>query len=93
MSRFAFALPILVAAGTVAVAQSSDPAWLDDVRDEAAVQLQCEVTYFLNIREGKLAGRRTFETRIQCLDGRQYDASRIEPDKVFRFQECGVQVC
>ncbi|MEQ8479850.1 MAG: hypothetical protein RIC18_04260 [Hoeflea sp.] len=75
------------------VAQSSDPAWLDDLSAQLAREKQCAVEYYLNIREGDLAGRLTFEARAQCADGRQFDAARTEPDRTFAISECGVQVC
>lgn len=74
-------------------AQSADPAWLDRLSDQLALQEDCAVEYYLNIREGQLAGRLTFEARAQCADGRQFDGSRIEPAEEFTISECGVQVC
>ena len=87
-------LAIAVAAGPAALAQSSDPAWLDTVSDQLARDEQCLVEYFVNIREGELGGRDTFEARAQCRDGRQFDAVRTEPDREFTIRICEqVQVC
>ena len=83
---------LLLLAGT-AFAQSSDPAWLDNLKDQLARAEQCNVEYFVNVREGELAGRRTYEARAQCTDGRQFDGARTEPDKEFTISQCGVQVC
>ena len=74
-------------------AQSNDPAWLDTVREQAAEMEACDVTYFLNINETELGGKRLYEARIQCADGRMFDASRIEPLTEFEFRACKVQVC
>lgn len=76
-----------------ASAQSANPAWLDKLSEQLAIEKQCAVDYFINIREGELAGRLTFEARAQCADGRQFDASLTEPAEVFTISECGVQVC
>lgn len=76
-----------------ASAQSSDPAWLDRLSDQLAAEQQCEVDYYVNIKEGEMAGRKTFEARAQCRDGRQFDAALTEPAKSFAIQACGVQVC
>lgn len=76
-----------------AFAQASDPAWLDTVGDQAARKLGCEVTLYLLAREGDLGGRKTFEVRIQCADGRRFDASRVEPETDFNFRTCDTQVC
>ncbi len=76
-----------------AFAQANDPAWLDTVGDQAARKLGCEVTLFLLAREGELGGRKSHEVRIQCADGRRFDASRVEPETDFTFRTCDTQVC
>lgn len=75
------------------LAQSNDPAWLDEIKDQAAQVEACEVTYFLNINETELGGRLIHEARIQCADGRMFDATRQEPSEVFEFKTCEIQVC
>lgn len=89
----AFSATVLVAASLPALAQSTDPAWLDAVSEQLARDQQCQVEYFVNIREGELAGRRTFEARAQCRDGRQFDAARTEPEAEFTLKICEVTVC
>lgn len=86
------AVALVVLTGS-AFAQSSDPAWLDNLSDQLAIEQDCAVEYYVNINEGELAGRKTFEARAQCRDGRQFDASRTEPETEFTIKECGVQVC
>jgi len=75
------------------LAQSSDPAWLDDLRRQLAVDEACEVNYFLNMREGRLGANTYYEARVQCVDGRMFDASRTEPEKTFMIRPCGMAVC
>lgn len=82
-----------LALASLAHAQSADPAWLDNLSEQLAVEQDCAVEYYLNIKEGQLAGRLTFEARAQCADGRQFDGSLIEPAEEFTISECGVQVC
>lgn len=89
-----FALIGIVALGLVpAGAQSSDPAWLDRLSDQLAAEQDCAVEFYLNIRESELGGRKTFEARAQCRDGRQFDAALTEPAAEFTIRSCGVQVC
>ena len=76
-----------------AYAQSANPAWLDQLSEQLAIEKDCAVDYFLNMKEGELAGRLTFEARAQCADGRQFDGSLTEPADEFTISECGVQVC
>lgn len=74
-------------------AQSANPAWLDQLSGQLAVEKDCAVEYFLNMKEGELAGRLTFEARAQCADGRQFDGSLTEPAEDFTISECSTQVC
>ena len=77
-----------------ATAQSADPAWLDQVTEQLARDEQCAVEFFVNMREGQLAGRLTHEARAQCADGRQFDAARTEPETEFTLSECErIRVC
>jgi hypothetical protein len=84
---------LLLCTTPAAHAQSANPAWLDQLSEQLAVEKDCSVEYFLNMREGTLAGRLTFEARAQCADGRQFDGSLTEPAEEFTISECGVQVC
>ncbi len=74
-------------------AQSTDPEWVDALRRQLAAELQCEVNYFLNMQEGQLGTNRYYEARVQCVDGRMFDASRTEPETLFAIRPCEVQVC
>ena len=93
LTRILVVFSFLLISTSLIHAQSSDPAWLDDVRAQAAVELSCEVTYFVNIDEGELGGRKTFSARVQCADGRRFDATRTEPEETFEFRTCDTQVC
>jgi len=78
---------------SLAHAQSANPAWLDQLSEQLAMEKQCAVDYYVNMKEGELAGRLTFEARAQCADGRQFDGSLTEPADEFTISECGNQVC
>lgn len=88
-----FSVILLIIQVANAHAQSSDPAWLDDLNFQIATFKQCEVAYILNMREGTLGGQNTYEARVQCEDGRMFDASRIGDDAPFTFEKCDTQVC
>jgi hypothetical protein len=84
-----FAAPAL----NPALGQSSDPSWLDDVKSDIAVEKECKVALFMNIRESTLGGRVTYEARVRCEDGRMFDASRVGDTGFFEFKACESQVC
>ena len=84
---------LLLATTAAAFSQSADPAWLEDLNRQLAEQQQCEVEYYVNLHEGELGGMKTYDARAQCRDGRQFDASRIEPAKKFVIKPCGTVVC
>ena len=95
LKRF-FIAAMLISAGSFpskAVAQSSDPAWLDSLRLQLTVDKNCEVQYFLNIRERENATGNTYSARVQCDDGRQFDATLTEPATDFKIETCGQAVC
>ena len=78
---------------SAAFAQSSDPSWLEGLSHQLAVEQQCQVDYYVNTNEDKLGGMNTFEARAQCRDGRQFDASKIEPAESFTIRPCATVVC
>lgn len=90
-------LPILVCTNLAAQAQTltedQKQPWLDLVTKQMAEEKMCEVGFFVYFREGSLGGRTTFEARVQCVDGRQFDATKIEPAIMFEIKECAVTVC
>lgn len=96
MSKRAGAIAIAAIAALAsgaAFGQSQDPAWLDELSDQLAVEHDCAVDYYINVREGTLGGRNTFEARAQCRDGRQFDGALTEPASMFTIEQCSVQVC
>lgn len=76
-----------------AVAQTDNPAWLEQLEEQIATEKECEVGFYILINEEKLVGRVIQEARVQCVDGRQFDATRSEPDAKFTINECGTRVC
>ena len=75
------------------LAQSTDPAWLDDLSMQLRSELECEPNLYINMREGVLGKNTVYEARVQCVDGRMFDASRVEPDKTFTIRACEIVVC
>ena len=76
-----------------AAAQSENPAWIETLNFEMEKNHECEVAYYLHIKEGELGGKTTYEARLQCVDGRQFDASRIGEEGEFTAKLCEVQTC
>ena len=83
----------LLFAPVQAVAQTDNPAWLEQLEEQIAAEEECEVGFYILVNEEKLVGRVIQEARVQCVDGRQFDASRSEPDAKFTINECGTRVC
>lgn len=84
---------VLLVAMTGSVAAQADYSWLSEIRMQASEALDCTVEYFLNAREGTLGGKATQEARMQCSDGRRFDAVRESTSGPFRFLACDTQVC
>lgn len=85
------ALAVLLAAP--AAAQSSDPAWLDALNDQLLAEKECEVVYYIRMEEREIGGQTTYEARVQCSDGRQFDAWRMTPEPDFELRRCEVELC
>ncbi len=83
----------LLALPLPAAAQTSDPAWLDTLNYEMEREEQCEVAYYIRIKEGTLGAEKTYEARLQCVDGRQFDATRIGETADFEIRACEVEAC
>lgn len=91
--RLMMVLIAFVTLGSVALAQSQNPAWIEDLGIAMEQEKECEVAYFLNIQEGQLGSEPTYSARVQCVDGRQFDAERIGEFSDFEIRECEVQAC
>lgn len=91
--RLPISIALVMAVTSLTHAQSTDPAWLEAISRQLAAENQCQVDYFINIKEGKLGGLNTYDARAQCRDGRQFDASKTEPDEKFVIRPCGTVVC
>ncbi|MCU0790400.1 MAG: hypothetical protein MUE79_05020 [Nitratireductor sp.] len=93
MLRLATGLVLSFALAGSVMAQSADPSWLEDLTFQAEAQKQCKIAYLLRVHEGEVGGQKTYEARVQCEDGRQFDAQRIGEVEQFTFKACDTQVC
>ena len=89
----ALAISLVLYMGRPAFSQSSNPAWLDDLEGELLLDKDCQVIEYLDMHEGKLGGRNTYFAKVKCQDGREYDASRIEPEEEFTIRLCEIVTC
>ena len=87
-----FALACALSAGG-SLAQSTDPAWLDDLAMQLRSKMECEPNLYIKMHEGRLGANNYYEARVQCVDGRLFDATRTEPDKSFTIRACEIAVC
>jgi hypothetical protein len=93
MRLVGFAAAFALAFAGSCLAQTADPSWLDDLKFQIEGQKKCKIIYLIQVREGELAGRKTYHARVQCEDGRMFDADRIGEFESFKFQACEQQVC
>lgn len=83
-----YALSSIALLTSQGLAQSSDPAWLDEATGQLAFEQDCEVSYFITMKESELAGRIFYEARAQCQDGRQFDVVRKGDMEPFKISKC-----
>ena len=80
-------------AASLAMAQSENPAWVEELENQLAISHECKVVEFLIMHEGKLGGRDMYTARVRCADRRMYDAYKLEPQEEFLIKQCEVVVC
>lgn len=74
-------------------AQGTDPAWLDELKVQIEQDENCDSNYFLDVQEYSLGGTKVYEARVQCVDGRQFDAKRTGRNAPFVISACQPVVC
>ena len=73
--------------------QADDPTWLQELTWQLQSELQCEPQFYVNVQEGMIGENVYYEARVMCVDGRSFDANRINPDLHFTIKPCEVEVC
>ncbi len=88
-------LPTIAAVSTisVALAQSSNPGWTDDLSSQLMISEQCEVISYSSILEKTKNGQVHYLARAQCSDGREFYGERTGDMGKFMITTCNVSVC
>ncbi len=76
-----------------ATAQGTDPVWLDELKAQIYQDEKCDANYFLDVQEFRLGDSIVYEARVQCVDGRQFDAKRTGEISPFVISACQPVVC
>ena len=87
------AIALVSLTGSAAVAQGTDPVWLDQLEAQIYQEFSCDANYFLNVREYRLGDSKVYEAKVQCVDGRQFDATRTGESAEFVIRACQPVVC
>ncbi|MEP1205765.1 MAG: hypothetical protein ABJM29_12180 [Rhizobiaceae bacterium] len=74
-------------------AQQTDPPWLKDLEVQIENEQGCDTNYFLNLHEYTLGNDKVYEAKVQCVDGRQFDANRTGEFAPFVIRACQPVVC
>ncbi len=93
MKCFAAILVATVAVAPGSASAATDPPWLELLGEHARLIKQCDIDYIVRFHESELGGRKFYEARIKCADGRMFDATRAGPAGFFEFKACEVKVC
>jgi hypothetical protein len=72
---------------------SAQPSWEAILRAQLMKERSCQMVKLSNVRSYELAGRHVIEVRVQCADGREYDALRRDTHRRFEFEPCPRQYC
>ncbi|NKB53158.1 MAG: hypothetical protein GKR97_13205 [Rhizobiaceae bacterium] len=96
LSKFVVANAIAaLIAGTLssAFAQQTQPLWLGELKTQIYQDEGCDANYFLNLHEYTLGNDKVYEAKVQCVDGRQFDATRTGEFSLFVIRACQPVVC
>jgi hypothetical protein len=88
-----FSMMVALVTFDVCHAQGTDPIWLDELKDQIYQDQSCDANYFLNVHQYELAGDKVYEAKVQCVDGRQFDATRTGESAKFVIKACQPVVC
>ena len=78
--------------GSPIAARAAEP-WELVLKDQLQRQYKCELARVVSAREVEVGGRRTFEGRVLCRDGREVDFSRASTHTRFELKLCQPVVC
>jgi NADPH-dependent 2,4-dienoyl-CoA reductase/sulfur reductase-like enzyme len=83
---------VLLAAPFVASAQSA-PEWQRELAAQLMKEHGCQVNFLTNIQVKVVNGDQTVFARAHCMDKRDFDASRTDPAKPFKIEQCVTNAC
>lgn len=99
MTKSSNLVPVVAGAALIALnfssadAQNTDLIWLNDLKAQIYQDEACDANYFLNMHEYTLGNDRVYEAKVQCVDGRQFDATRTGELAPFVIRACQPVVC
>ena len=93
MKKILISTSLFFLAEAGAVAQSNNSEWLDELRSQLVMEQGCEAAFFLNLYENEGSLGLHQRARVQCEDGRMFDAERFSPNEDFKIDACDTQVC
>jgi hypothetical protein len=63
-------------------------AWQAELAQEIVRAQACEVAYLSHVVERVVDGKQVIIAKVHCVDGRVFDASRMDELESFQFNEC-----
>lgn len=78
-------------AGFVAIMAATTPAaagWEEELRQDARIELGCEVAFLLNVVVRTVDGRTVVNVQVHCEDKRAFEAKQEGEGRPFSFKAC-----
>ncbi len=63
--------------------------WEQELTDQIAEELNCEVSFLSQVTEREVEGHRVVMAKVHCVDKRAFDAYRGDEYDLFEFRLCG----
>jgi hypothetical protein len=78
----------LATAALAMPARAETADWAPDLTMQAERELGCDVGFLANIEEHMVDGRAVVDVKVNCTDGRAFDAHRSDVAEPFTFTQC-----
>ena len=87
------AILALSALGRAAALRAEPADWSPELARQLQREKGCKVLYVLNVKEYRLFEQDIVEARVQCEDGRSFDAVRKGSGSAFEISYCKPTAC
>jgi len=88
MKKTAYLVSVVGALLLVAAIKPAYADWEEELREDARMEIGCEVAFLSHVVVRTFQGRRIVNAKVHCEDQRTFDAQQEGEGESFTFREC-----